>query len=174
MKATIIKTPLKDNIIKSLNIGDLVKINGVLVTARDSSLKRLNEDIKKKKKIKLISNTNIIYFCGPSPTQKGKIIGACGPTTSARMEEYFEMLFKIGIKSIIGKGPISKESLLLIKKYNIIYFVATGGAGAYLSSFIKAKDVISYKDLGPESILKLEVNEFPCIVASLKGNTIFK
>ncbi len=174
MKGTIIETPIKDNITKTLSLGALVKINGFLTTARDASLKKLKDDIKKKKKFKLTAHTNVLYFCGPSPTQKGKIIGSCGPTTSIRMEEYFEMLFKAGIKILIGKGPLSKVALNLFKKNNASYFITTGGAGAYLSTFIKSKEIIAYKDLGPEAILKLEVNEFPCIVASLKGTTIFK
>ncbi|MBU1077867.1 MAG: FumA C-terminus/TtdB family hydratase beta subunit [Spirochaetes bacterium] len=174
MKGTTIETPFKDNILKSLSIGALVKIKGIIVTARDASLKRLKEDMKKKKKLSFINETNVLYFCGPAPTPKGKVIGSCGPTTSARMEEYFEILFRSGVKGLIGKGPLSKEATSLCKKFNVVYLIVTGGAGAYLSSFVKTKDVISYKDLGPEAILKLEVDELPCIVASMKGNTIFK
>lgn len=175
MKEIAIQTPLKNNVIKSLKVGTIVKIKGLLVTARDASLKRFRNDLEKnKKKPNIIGQTNIIYFCGPSPTPRGKIIGSCGPTTTARMEEYFQMLIKVGIKGIIGKGPISKEAVALLKKNNVVYFIATGGAAAYLSTFIKAKDVIAYKDLGAESILKLEVDQFPCITAVVKGNSLFK
>lgn len=174
MKGTILETPFKDNIVKSLSLGAIVKINGFIITARDASLKRLQDDLKKKKKFSLTAHTNVLYFCGPAPTPKGKIVGSCGPTTSSRMEEYFEMLFKAGIKGIIGKGPISQTALTLCKKNNISYFITTGGAGAYLSTFVKSKEIIAYRDLGPESILKLEIDEFPCVVASIKGNTIFK
>ena len=174
MKEIVLQTPLKDNIIKSLSIGSIVKIKGLLVTARDASLKRLKNEVRKKKKLNLNNVTNIVYFCGPSPTPKGKIIGSCGPTTTMRMEEYFYMLIKMGFKGIIGKGPISRESLILLKKNNVPYFIATGGAAAYLSTFIKTKEVIAYRELGPEAILKLEIDGFPCIVASINGNTIFK
>lgn len=174
MKEIILETPLKNNIIKNLSIGSIIKIKGLLITARDASLKRLKNEAKKKKKLHINNLTNIIYFCGPSPTPKGKIIGSCGPTTTIRMEEYFTMLIKLGIKGIIGKGPISKEAIILLKKNNVAYFVATGGAAAFLSTFVKAKEVIAYKELGAEAILKLEVDGFPCIAACIKGNTIFK
>jgi len=173
MKEIALEAPLKNNIVKNLPLGSIVKLKGFLVTVRDASLNRLKTD-KKKKRFNICNISNIIYFCGPSPTQKGKIIGSCGPTTSARMEEYFSLLAKFGIKGIIGKGPISKESRTLLKKYNIAYFITTGGAAAFLSNFIKAKEVIAYKELGAEAILKLEVDGFPCITAAVKGNTIFK
>ncbi len=174
MKEIVIETPIKNNIIKSISIGSIVKITGFLITARDASLKRMQNDLKKRRKNLLRNISNIIYFCGPSPTPKGKVIGSCGPTTTARMEEYFPLLISAGIKIIIGKGPISKKSLILLKKNNVAYCIATGGAASYLSTFIKAKAVVAYKELGPESVLKLEVDQFPCIMAAIKGNSIFK
>lgn len=174
MKEVAIETPLKNNTMKSLTNGTIVKIKGYIITARDASLKRFKKDYKKRRKPNLNNISNIIYFCGPSPTGKGQIIGSCGPTTTARMEEYFPILIRAGIRGIIGKGPISKEAVILLKKHNVVYMIATGGAAAYLSTFVTAKEVIAYKDLGPESILKLEVDEFPCISAAYKGHSIFK
>ncbi len=174
MKEIIVKIPLMDNVIHSLNIKDIVKLSGIVYTLRDASASKVKDEIMKKKKLSFDVNKNIIYFCGPSPTPKGKVIGACGPTTTARFEDYLEPLLKQGVKGFIGKGAISENMINLLKKYNAVYFVATGGAGAYLSTYIKSKEVISFKDLGPEAVLKLEVDNFPMIVASIKGKTIFQ
>lgn len=174
MKEILIETPIKDNVVKDIQPGALVKITGYIYTIRDASLSKLKEDVTKKKKFPFPTAKSVIYFCGPSPTQKGKIIGACGPTTTARMEAYFEMLLKAGIKGFIGKGPISNEAINLLKRNNAIYFVATGGAGAFLSTFVKSKEVIAYKDLGAQAVHKIDVKNFPVITASIRGTTVFK
>ncbi|MDD5067448.1 MAG: fumarate hydratase C-terminal domain-containing protein [bacterium] len=173
MKEVAIKTPLTDNIIHNLNIKELAKITGVVYTLRDASAVKLKEELSRKKKAGFNLDKGVIYFCGPSPTQKGKIIGSCGPTTSKRFEDYMEILMKAGVKGFIGKGPVSDTVVNMLKKHNGVYFVATGGAGAYLSTFVRSKEIIAYKDLGPEAVHKLEVKDFPTIVASAKGKTLF-
>lgn len=174
MKEITIKVPMMDNSIHSLTIKDFVKITGRIFTLRDASAIKLKEELSKKKRLSFNLAKTLIYFCGPSPSPKGKIIGACGPTTTERFEEYFEILLKQGVKGFIGKGSISEQAINLLKKYNAVYFLATGGAGAYLSTFVKAKEVVGHKDLGPEAIFQLDVEDFPTIVGSAKGKTIFQ
>ncbi len=66
---------------------------------------------------------------------------------------------------MIGKGERSQGIIEAIKRYKAIYFVATGGAGALLAQSIKEAEVVAYPDLGPEAIYRLEVEDFPAIVA---------
>ncbi len=173
MKEIIIESPVKSNISSKLEPGNKVKIRGTLYTMRDATLANIEIDIKKKKSQFNIYKNTIIYFCGPSPAPKKKKIGSCGPTTTQRMEKYIPLLSKMGIKAIIGKGKVSNSFLELLKKYNIVYLLAVGGAGAYLTTFIKESSIIAYKQLGPEAIYQLEVEDFPCIVAANKGKQIF-
>jgi fumarate hydratase subunit beta len=116
----------------------------------------------------------VIYYCGPTETPRGKIIGAAGPTTSSRMDEFTPVLLKQGLKGMIGKGSRSKEVIAAIKKYKAVYFLTFAGCGALLSKYIKRKTLLAYKDLGPESILKLEVKDFPLIVGiDTNGRNIY-
>lgn len=76
---------------------------------------------------------------------------------------------------MIGKGDRSEEFRQEMIKYKSVYLIATGGAGALLSSRIKSSEIIMYEDLGAEAIRKLEVEDFPCFVAyDIYGNDIFK
>lgn len=173
MKEILIKTPLADNVIRGLTVREIAKISGTLYTIRDSSILKLKEELSRKKKAPFCLDRSLVYFCGPSPTQKGKVIGACGPTTTQRFEDYLEALLKAGVKGFMGKGPVSPSAVNLMKKHNAVYFVTTGGAGAYLATFVRSREVIAFKDLGPEAVHKLEVKDFPAIVASAKGKSIF-
>ncbi|MDI6758379.1 MAG: Fe-S-containing hydro-lyase [Candidatus Omnitrophota bacterium] len=160
--------------LQNLNVGDEVFVNGIIYTARDQAHKRLVEVIKNRKKLPVNLKDRIIYYCGPTPAPKGKVIGSCGPTTSSRMDECAPFLLEAGLKGMIGKGIRSQEVISAIKKYEAVYFLTYAGCGALLSKCVKKAKVIAYKDLGPEAIYELEVRNFPLIVAiDLEGKNIY-
>lgn len=170
-----LNTPLEKRYIQELKAGDKVLLSGVLYTARDQAHKRLNDTIKQGRKIPLVLRDQIIYYCGPTKTPKGKVIGSCGPTTSSRMDEFTLLLLKAGLKGMIGKGARAHEVVQAIKKYQGVYFVTYAGCGALLSKYVKKVKPAAYKDLGPEAIYELEVRDFPVIVAiDSKGDNIYK
>ncbi|MBU4252054.1 MAG: FumA C-terminus/TtdB family hydratase beta subunit [Candidatus Omnitrophica bacterium] len=169
-----INTPLDLNKIKSLKAGQEVCLTGIIYTARDQAHKRLLELIKKGKRLPLDLKGAIIYYCGPAKTPKGKIIGSCGPTTSSRMDEFTPFLLAKGLKGMIGKGSRSQEVKEAIKKHKGIYFITYAGCGALLSKYVRSVKTVAYGDLGPEAILKLEVENFPLIVAiDVNGGCIY-
>lgn len=159
-----IKIPLRQNDIEKLKAGDEVLISGAAYTARDQAHKRLVELLRAKKKLPIDLKNAVIYYCGPTKTRPGKIIGSCGPTTSSRMDNFTPALLKAGLKGMIGKGSRSKEVIDAVKKYKAAYFIAAGGAGAYLSKRVKKARVVAFRDLGPEAVYRLEVKDFPVIV----------
>lgn len=163
MKNSII--PLTEKVIKGLKAGDKLLLSGPVYTARDQAHKRLVEAINKNKKTPIDLKGAVIYYCGPTPAAKGKVIGSAGPTTSRRMDEFTPLLLKKGVFAMIGKGGRSKEVREAIKKYKAIYFVTYAGCGALLSKYVKKNKPAGYRDLGPEAINKLEVRDFPIIVA---------
>ena len=159
---------------KDLKTGECLNYSGIIYTARDQAHKRLVETIKKGKKMPFNLKGAFIYYCGPTRTPKGKIIGSCGPTTSSRMDEFTPTLLKAGVKGLIGKGSRSKEVIAAIKKYRAVYFLTHAGCGALLSKYVKKAKVLAYADLGPEAILKLEVENFPLIVGiDSKGRSVY-
>ncbi|MDD5044656.1 MAG: FumA C-terminus/TtdB family hydratase beta subunit [Candidatus Omnitrophica bacterium] len=167
--------PLTGEIIKNLHTGEELLLSGTLYTARDQAHKRLVEAIKKRKRLPLDLKDQIIYYCGPTATPKGKAIGSCGPTTASRMDRFAPILLKAGVKAMIGKGRRSAEVVKAIKKYKCVYFLAPAGLGALLSTKVRSKELIAYPELGPEAIYKLKVKDFPVIVGiDSKGKDIYK
>jgi len=156
--------PLTDKTIKSLVVGNLVLVNGVIYTARDSAHKRLMELLDAGQELPVDLQGQILYYVGPSPARPGRVIGAAGPTTSTRMDVYTPTLLKLGLKAMIGKGKRSPEVIAALQKYTAVYLGATGGAGALISKCIKAAEVVAFPDLGPEAIHRLEVEDFPTMV----------
>lgn len=170
-----IETPLTDEVIEQLKVGDIVLINGYVYTARDAAHKRLVELIKNDAPLPIPLSGQIIYYVGPTPAPPGKVIGSAGPTTSSRMDPYTPLLLSLGLKGMIGKGKRSEEVKEAIRKYKAVYFIATGGAGALLSRHIVSVEEIAFSDLLAESIKRLFLKDFPAIVAiDCHGGNIFE
>jgi fumarate hydratase subunit beta len=169
-----ITTPLDLKQIKSLKAGEQLLLSGTIYTARDQAHKRLTAAIKKRKKLPFKISDAVIYYCGPTQTPKGRVIGACGPTTSSRMDEFAPLLLAKGLRGMIGKGSRSLALKQAIKKHKGIYFVTYAGCGALLSKYVKRVKTLAYGDLGPEAVLKLEVENFPLIVAiDVNGGDVY-
>lgn len=167
-------TPLDFKQIKSLKAGQEVFLTGTIYTARDQAHKRIVALIKAGKQLPFKLRNTIIYYCGPTQTPKGKVIGSCGPTTASRMDIFTPFLLAKGLRGMIGKGGRAHEVKEAIKKYQGIYFITYAGCGALLNKYVKQAKRIAYADLGPEAILKLEVKDFPLIVAiDTKGGDIY-
>lgn len=170
-----ITTPLTDQQISRLKSGEEVLLSGIIYTVRDQAHKRLALALQQGKPLPLNLKNSVIYYCGPTKTPKGRIIGSCGPTTSSRMDEFTLLLLKTGLKGMIGKGSRCKEVVAAIKKYKAVYFLTFAGCGALIAKYVRKAALLAYKDLGPEAIYKLEVEDLPLIVAvDSRGNNIYK
>ncbi len=170
-----ISLPLTEEKIRRIGVGDEISISGTIYTARDQAHKKLVRLITNKQRLPIDLEDKIIYYCGPTQTPKGKIIGSCGPTTSQRMDELTPILLKAGLKGMIGKGMRSKEVIKAIKKYKGIYFLTYSGCGALLSKYVKRKKITAFRELGPEAVYELEVKDFPLIVAiDSRGESIYR
>ena len=166
--------PLAEADVRSLKAGDEVLITGVIYTARDMAHKRLCESIGAGKQLPFALEGAIIYFLGPTPARPGRVIGAAGPTTSSRMDAFSPKLIANGLRAMIGKGYRGNEVRDALKKYGAVHLSAIGGAGALLSKHIVSAEVIAYEDLGTGAIRKLEVVDFPTIIAyDAAGNSVY-
>ncbi len=170
-----IKTPLTDEAVMSLKVGDDILITGEIYTARDAAHKRMVELLDKGEKLPFDVKGQIIYFAGPTPTKPGQVIGSVGPTTSTRMNAYSPRLIEVGLKGMIGKGEMGPEVVAKIREKKAVYFAATGGAGALIAKAIIKNELIAYEELGAEAIRKLTVKDFPAIVAlDCHGGNLYK
>lgn len=170
-----LRAPLAETDVRSLKAGDEVVVSGVVYTARDMAHKRLCEAVDAGQKLPFELEGAVIYFVGPSPAQPGRVIGAAGPTTSSRMDAFSPKLIAGGLRAMIGKGYRGQQVREALKKYGAVHLSTIGGAGALLSRYIVSAEVIAYNDLGTEAVRKLEVVDFPAIVAyDCYGNSVYK
>lgn len=171
----VLKAPLKNEDLEELKVGEEVLIAGTIYAARDAVHRIMYEAIINGQELPVDLNGQIIYYVGPCPAPPGKIIGSAGPTTSGRMDSYTPVLLEKGLKCMIGKGNRDDMVIEAIKKNKALYLAAIGGAGAYLAKKITAVETVAYEELGPEALLRMEVKDFPCIVAiDVRGNCIYK
>lgn len=171
-----LQLPLTEDKARTLRAGDEVRLNGVIWTARDAAHKRLIAALANGQPLPLELHDQTLYFVGPTPARPGHAIGSAGPTTSGRMDPLSVILIqKTGLRGMIGKGQRSDAVLDAMKRYGCVYFAAIGGAGALISKCITRCDVFCYPELGTEAIHRLEVKDFPVIVASdTFGNSLYQ
>jgi len=168
-------TPLNDQSVERLKIGDRVLISGYVYSARDAAHKKLIDLLDRGEQLPFDIKGQVIYFVGPTPARPGRPIGSAGPTTSSRMDKYSPRLIAQGLKGMIGKGFRSPEVIEAMKKYKAVYFAAVGGAGALLAQRIKESEIVAYEDLGPEAIRRLKLDNFPVIVVNdCRGNDLYR
>lgn len=163
-----------DSDITLLRAGDAVEFSGTVYTARDAAHKRFVEAANSCRPLPIDIKGAAIYYAGPTPARQGEIIGSCGPTTSARMDDYTPRLLDLGLKIMIGKGKRSREVINSIKRNKAVYLVAVGGAAALIKSRITACEDVAYPDLGCEAVRRLTFDRLPLLVAvDAYGGSIF-
>ena len=166
--------PLSKDVANKLKAGDSLLISGTMLTARDGAHKRIFELLDENKPLPFEIKGAVIYYAGPCPAKPDMTSGSCGPTTSARMEGFAPRLIDLGLSAIIGKGEMSDDVRDALKRNSAIYFAAIGGAGALYGNAIKKSECIAFTELMSEAVYKLEVENFPAVVAyDCHGNSIY-
>ena len=166
--------PLTSKEVKELHAGDSVLLSGIILTARDCAHRRIKEIMERGEKLPFEIEGAYIYYAGPCPAKPGMTSGSCGPTTSARMDSFAPALLDAGLGGMIGKGEMSKEVREAVVRNCKVYFAAIGGAGALYAEAIKKSECIAFPDLLSEAVYRLEVENFPVVVAfDCYGQTIY-
>ena len=159
---------------EELVVGEKILLSGTIYTARDAAHKRMLALLREDKPLPFEMKDALIYYAGPTPPYKGRPAGACGPTTSGRMDVYAPTLYDMGLAATIGKGERGKDVVDAIRRNKALYLCAVGGAGALIAESIKKIEVIAFDDLGCESVKKMTVEKMPLTVAvDTRGNDIF-
>lgn len=159
----------------TLCAGEKILLSGTVYTARDAAHKRIFAMLDKGEKTPFEINGATIYYAGPTPTPPGLPIGSCGPTTSARMDVFAPRLLDLGLVCMIGKGGRSPQVVDAIRRNGAVYLCAIGGAGALAAKCVQSLEVIAFEDLGCESVKKLEIKDFPLLVAiDCKDGNLFE
>ncbi|NYF26301.1 fumarate hydratase [Sporosarcina sp. JAI121] len=165
--------PISEEQIRDLNVGDVVKISGMMYTGRDAIHKYLSENDSP-----IDLDGQIIYHCGPVVLKNDDgsyEIKAAGPTTSIREEPYQgDIMKKFGIRAVIGKGGMGPKTLAALEEHGGVYLNAIGGAAQYYADCIKAVEGVDLLQFGiPEAMWHLRVKDFTAVVTmDSHGNSL--
>ncbi|MGJ8454875.1 FumA C-terminus/TtdB family hydratase beta subunit [Pseudothermotoga sp. U03pept] len=155
-----------------LKIFERVDYTGEFLIMRDAAQKRIETLLRKNQNLPFSLSNQIVFYAGPTKSSNNRV--AIGPTTSERMDRYLKMLFELGVIATVGKGKRTEIARELCRQYRRLYFVAPSGAAAALSEHVRNLEIVAFEDLGPEAVYRIQVENFPLIVATdCDGNDIF-
>ena len=152
--------------VASFKPGEVLLLNGKLLTGRDAAHKRIVEMLNKGEKLPVDFNGRFIYYVGPVDPVRDEVVGPAGPTTATRMDKFTEqVLAETGLLGMVGKAERGPAAIEAIKKHRSVYLMAVGGAAYLVAKAIKASRVVGFADLGMEAIYEFTVQDMPVTVA---------
>ena len=177
MNKTILTTPIKDEDLLGLNIGDVVYLTGHIVTCRDVAHRRL---IELKQRLPVDLKGGAIFHAGPIVKQAGNFWNmiSIGPTTSMRMEKFERQFIKeTGVKLIVGKGGMGPDTEAGCKEYKAVHAIFPGGCAVLAATQVEEIENAEWQDLGmPETLWVCRVKEFGPLIISIdtKGRNLIE
>ncbi len=162
-------TPLSEEAIAQLNVGDVVTLTGYIYTGRDAVLPRvikLAED-GRLNEYGIDLQGAVIFHTAVSPA-------GVGPTSSNKVEieSSFEPLSRYGVKMHLGKGAISKPTIEALKKHNAVFAVIPP-VTALLDSRTEEREIVAFHELGMEAMNRLKIVKYQAIIGAAKGKSIY-
>ena len=157
--------PLDRARLAELRAGDACLLTGPLYTLRDAGHVRLVDELARGGgRLPYGLDGQTIFYAGPTPAAAGRPFGAIGPTTASRMDFAAPALYRAGVAATVGKGRRGREVREACRETGSVYFVACGGAAAYLARCVASSETVAYDDLGTEALRRIEVVDFPVFV----------
>lgn len=173
----VLTTPISNEDIESLKAGDVVYLDGLLVTCRDVGHRRL---IELGRELPVDLHGLAIFHAGPIVAKDGdgwKMI-SIGPTTSMRMERFEkDFIEQTGVKLIIGKGGMGADTAEACRKHKAVHAVFPGGCAVLAAVEVEEIERVEWLDLGmPEALWVSRVKEFGPLIISIdaQGNNLFE
>ena len=167
--------PFDRGALAALEAGDACLLTGPLYTLRDAGHVRLMAELEAAGGHQPYGmDGQAIFYAGPTTAAAGRPYGAVGPTTASRMDFAAPALHRAGIAATVGKGRRSAEVCDACAATGSVYFVACGGAAAYLAKCVASSETVAYGDLGTEALRRIEVVDFPVFVGiDVRGNDVY-
>jgi len=171
----ILTTPISTEDIESLTAGDIVYLNGHMITCRDMGHRRL---IELGIPLPVDLQGMAILHAGPIVVKDGEgwQMISIGPTTSMRMEGYEkEFIKQTGVKLIIGKGGMGPETMEGCRDHKAVHAIFPGGCAVLAATQVEEIERVEWLDLGmPEALWVSRVKEFGPLIISIdtKGNNL--
>ena len=176
----ILNTPVSDEDLKDIKIGDVIYLNGYIVTCRDVAHRRL---IEYGRELPVDLKGGAIFHAGPivrkieGEEDKFEMVSV-GPTTSMRMEKFEkEFIERTGVKVIVGKGGMGPNTEAGCRENKAIHCVFPAGCAVIAATTVEEIEDFHWKDLGmPETLWVCRVKEFGPLIVSIdvEGNNLFE
>ena len=146
--------------------GQILLLNGKMLTGRDAAHKRIQDMLAKGESLPVDFRNRVIYYVGPVDPVGDEVVGPAGPTTATRMDKFTEMMLaQTGLIAMVGKAERGPTAIEAIKKHKSAYLMAVGGAAYLVAKAIKSAKVVGFEDLGMEAIYEFDVKDMPVTVA---------
>ena len=175
-----IKLPMTEEDVKSLKLGEMITVSGLLFTGRSRlHIRAIEDNIYPPIDYEKI---NCFFHVGPVMRQEEdgewKVV-SCEPTSSIRFERYgADVVRKFKLRTLIGKTTMGPATAQALKEVGGIYLSKIGLSGNALKDQVKkVHDVYFLDELGKtECTWIYEVDHFgPFFVAmDSEGNNYFE
>lgn len=164
-----ITVPADEETIRDLQPGDMVLLSGTIFCGRDAVLPKIVGLIQNGQLAKhgLDLQGGLIFHTAVS-------VAGVGPTSSNKLEieGNIPVLSEAGIKIHLGKGAIQPETVAALERYNSVYAVIPP-VTALLERKTISREVAAFPEEGMEAFYRLQVTEYPAIIAAAHGKSIF-
>ena len=165
-----LKTPISDEDIDKLSVGDTVTISGYILCGRDAVLPKVLEMINNGtvEELGVDIRGQVIFHTAVSPA-------GVGPTSSNKLEieSSIAPLSAAGIKLHLGKGSLHPETIEALDKYNAVYAVIPP-VTALLGAKTSEQRVVAFPELGMEALHIIKVDKYPAIIGAAHGRSIYE
>ena len=146
--------------------GEVLLLNGKLLTGRDAAHKRMTDMLNKGEKLPVDFTNRFIYYVGPVDPVREEVVGPAGPTTATRMDKFTrQMLEQTGLLGMVGKAERGPAAIEAIRDNRAVYLMAVGGAAYLVAKAIQSSRTVAFADLGMEAIYEFNVKDMPVTVA---------
>ena len=174
----ILTTPIRDEDLKDIHVGDIIYLTGHIVTCRDVAHRRLSEE---KRPLPVDIRGGAILHAGPiiKPLDNDKFqMVSVGPTTSMRMEKFeYEFIKETGVKLVVGKGGMGEGTQKGCKEFKALHCVFPAGCAVLAATEVEEIEDAQWRDLGmPETLWVCRVKEFGPLIVSIDtdGRNMFE
>lgn len=171
----ILTTPINEADLADIKVGDVIYLNGTLVTCRDVCHRRL---IELKREIPYDLRGKAIFHAGPIVRKNGDKweMVSIGPTTSMRMESFEkEFIEQTGVRLIVGKGGMGPNTEAGCKQFKALHVIFPAGCAVVAATQVEEIEEVHWTELGmPESLWVCRVKEFGPLIVSIDtfGNNL--
>ena len=175
---TTLITPISEEDIRNLHSGDVIYLDGDIVTGRDDVHIRVT---KENMELPADIRCKALMHAGPivkGSEEDGFEAVAIGPTTSMRMEKLeYDFIRKTGVRLIIGKGGMRDRTAEACREFGAVHCVLPAGNAVVTALCVEKINGVEWLDLGmPEALWSMKVKGLGPLIVTIdtSGRNIFE